>query len=120
MQLFTDLRIELNGNGTPFAPDKNPTLSGVTLEQLPPPANLEITSVSLTATGITIDAIGTPGATYSVDYSTDLDFWEEVMDSLVPDGAGLASGEDTNPGRVGPTIRRGFYKLRDPLVDPTP
>ena len=116
----TVLRIELNGNGAPAAPDKNPILGGVTLELLPPPADLGITSVSLTSSGITINAIGTPGATYSVDYSTDLRVWEEVMDSLVPDGDGLASWRDTHSGRVGPAIRRGFYRLRDPLLDPTP
>ena len=58
--------------------------------------------------------------TYSVDYSTDLGAWEEVWDSLVPDGLGNAPWTDTDPSRVGPAIKRGYYRARDPVLDPIP
>ena len=115
----TVLNIVLNGNTT-GAPDKNPILSGVTLESLPPSPDLAITSVSYKAAGLTINITGTPGTTYSVDYSTNLTTWEEVWDSLVPNALGTGSWTDTDPLRVGPAIRRGFYKVRDPALDGTP
>jgi hypothetical protein len=53
-----------------------------------------------------------------VDFSNNLITWEEAWDSLVPNGAGNATWTDTTASRVsGP---RGFYKVRDPVLDPTP
>jgi hypothetical protein len=114
----TTLHIELDGTNTLTGIDGNAILSGVTLETVTTPVDLEITSVSRTATSFTINSRGTPGKTYSVDFSPNLINWEEALDNLVPNGAGNATWTDTLPARV--TGVRGFYKVRDPVLDPTP
>ena len=116
------LNIVLDGAGVvPFTNyDPNATLSGVTLEEITIPVDLDISGVSMAPGSITLDARGTAGHIYSIDYSTDLLTWEEVWDSLVPNGSGNASWTDTDPLRTGAGVRRGYYKLRDPLTDPVP
>jgi hypothetical protein len=114
----TVLHIELDGRNTTTGNDGNAILSGVTLETVTTPVNLEITGISRTPTSFTINSRGTPGKSYSVDFSNNLITWEEAWDSLVPNGAGNATWTDTTASRVsGP---RGFYKVRDPVLDPTP
>ncbi len=112
----TTLNIVLDGaTVVPFAGgDYNPTLSGVTLEELVIPVDLDIASVSRTASSITINARGTSGRVYSVDYSTDLLSWDEVNDNLVPNGSGDAVWTDMDPGRT--SAQRSYYRLRDPAV----
>ena len=116
------LNILLAGAGVaPLAGvDRNATLSGVTLEEIVTPVPLDIASVTRVPTGLRLDTRGTPGAVYSVDWSPDLATWDEVHDNLVPDNSGNANWTDTLPARTGPAARRGFYKLRDPVLNPTP
>ena len=116
------LNILLAGAGVPFDPllDRNAILSGLTLEEITIPVPLDITRVTRVPAGLKLDTRGTPGATYSVDWSPDLAVWEEVHDTLVHDLSGNTNWTDTAPARTGPAARRGFYKLRDPLLDPTP
>ncbi len=116
------LNILLDGAGVPPFPglDPNATLSGLTLESLVVPVALDITSVAKGPLGLKLNTRGTPGISYSVDWSSDLVTWEEVHDALVHDPAGDATWTDTALSRVGPAIFRGFYKLRDPVLDPTP
>jgi Bacterial TSP3 repeat len=112
------VNILLDGLTATGGSDHNAILNGVTLEELTATVPFEITSVSRTATSITINARGTPGKSYSVDYSTQLSTWEEAWDSLVPNAAGNATWTDTDAVRV--NRARGFYKVRDPVLDPTP
>jgi hypothetical protein len=114
----TTLHIELDGRNTLTGTDGNAILSGVTLETVTAPVNLEITSFTRNATSATISSRGTPGRTYSVDFSPNLINWEEALDNLVPNAAGDATWTDTAPSRV--SRPRGFYKVRDPVLDPTP
>lgn len=112
------LNILLAGSGV--APndllDRNAILSGFTLEELVVEVPLDITAVSSGPGSLTLSMRGTPGVTYSVDWSPDLVTWEEVWDSLTPDVNGNGAWTDTDPGRVGPLARRGYYKLRNPLA----
>jgi hypothetical protein len=112
--------ISLDGTTTIAGTDHNAILSGVTLEALVNSVALEVTGAALLPAGFKLDVRGTPGYAYSVDWSPDFTFWEEVNDALVPDGSGNATWTDSNSIRVGPGIRRGFYKVRDPVEDPTP
>ena len=110
------LNILLAGAGVAPVPgvDRNATLSGVTLEEIVTPVPLDIVSVTRVPTGLRLDTRGTPGTVYIVDWAPDLVTWEEVNDNLVPDASGNATWTDTNLLRVGPAVRRGFYKLRAP------
>ncbi|HWB03160.1 MAG TPA: hypothetical protein VG796_09065 [Verrucomicrobiales bacterium] len=114
----TTLHIELDGRNVLSGNDGNAILSGVTLETVTAPVNLEITSFTRTATSATINSRGTPGKTYSVDFSPNLINWEEALDNLVPNPSGDATWTDIAPTRV--NRARGFYKVRDPVLDPTP
>ena len=110
------LNIVLDGADVPLVPgvDRNATLSGVTLEELVVKIALDITAFTQVPAGFRIDTRGTPGKSYSIDWSADLLTWDEVQDSLVPDASGNGTWTDTDVLRVGPGVRRGFYKLRDP------
>lgn len=114
----TTLHIELDGTSTLTGIDGNAILSGVTLETVTAPVELEITSFTRTANSVVINSRGTPGKTYSIDFSPNLLNWEEALDNLVPNPSGDATWTDTAPSRV--NRARGFYKVRDPVLDPTP
>lgn len=114
----TTLEIVLDGTTTTTGSDGNAILSGLTLETVTTPVALEIISFTRAANSVTITSRGTPGKTYSVDFSPNLINWEEALDNLVPNASGDASWTDTAPSRAGGT--RGFYKVRDPVLDPTP
>jgi len=64
----TVLNIVLNGNTT-TAGDKNPILSGVTLELIPAGVPFTLNLVSITPAGVSFAVKGAPGKTYSLDYS---------------------------------------------------
>lgn len=115
---WNTLNILLDGTTATGGNDHNAILNGVTLEEITVPVPLEISSTIRTATSITINSRGTPGKTYSVDFSPNLITWEEVWDAMVPNGSGNASWTDTAPARI--AGRRSFYKVRDPVLDPTP
>lgn len=116
----TSVNIRLDGTTTVAGTDHNATLSGITLEELVNVIPLDVTRVTRVPGGIKLDVRGTSGHAYSVDWSPDLAAWVEVNDFLVPNVNGDASWTDMNVTRVGPGVPRGFYKLRDPAVDPIP
>lgn len=118
----TLLKIELLGAGTPGAPDKNPILSGLTLEALPDsvPVGATLQVVSISPAGVSFTATGTAAKVYALDYSPDLltGTWVEVDDNVQMNGAGTATTTDTVPGHRTPG--RGFWRLRDPVLKPAP
>jgi hypothetical protein len=117
----TQLNIVLNGNTT-AAPDKNPILSGLTLEAIgsAPADPKQIEGIIRGITSVTINAAGLPGKTYSIDYSANLISWIEANDSFVPAANGSGSWTDTAPSRTGAGAAKGYYRLRDPALKPTP
>jgi len=119
----SQLNIVLDGMSAddPSISDRNPILSGVTLEALggaPAPATLEV--VSLSATAISFRATGQPGRTYSLDYTEGLATasWTEVNDSVVIGAGGSVTVTDTAVSHLTP--RSGFWRLRDPALRPNP
>ncbi|HEX2750241.1 MAG TPA: hypothetical protein VHM91_19695, partial [Verrucomicrobiales bacterium] len=114
----TVLHIVLDGTATTTGSDGNAILSGLTLETVTAPVDIEITGLSRAGNSLTINSRGTPGKTYSVDFSTNLQFWEEAWDSLVPNPQGNATWTDTSLPRV--NALRGYYRVRDPFVNPNP
>ena len=117
----TQLNIVLNGNTTAAA-DKNPILSGLTLEAVGSTAAdlKQISGIIRGATSVTISATGLPGKTYSIDHSANLVSWIEANDSFVPAANGSGTWTDTAPARTGPGVAKGYYRLRDPALKPTP
>jgi hypothetical protein len=117
----TQLNIVLNGNTT-AAPDKNPILSGLTLEAIgsAPADSKQISGITRGITSVTINAAGLPGKTYSIDYSANLVSWIEANDSFIPAADGSGSWTDTAPSRTGAGVAKGYYRLRDPALKPTP
>ncbi len=112
------LHIVLDGTRTLIGADGNAILSGLTLEAVTTPVELDLIGFTHATGSTTIQSRGTPGKTYSVDFSTNLTTWEEVWDSLVPDAGGNASWTDTNATRTGAV--RSFYRVRDPVLKPAP
>lgn len=118
------LNIELTSDLTtdPAILDHNPILNGVTLETVgtAAPDLKKITGLTRGPASVMIDALGTPGKTYRIDYSTNLTGWVEVNDLFVPAANGSGTWTDTAPARTGGGIPRGYYRLRDPLLKPSP
>ena len=116
IQLTSDLTTD------PAITDHNPILNGLTLESLTlaPPDLKRITSLTRSPSLVTLQALGTPGKNYRIDYSPHLGSWIEVNNSFVPGPTGAATWSDTEPSRVGPAVLRGYYRLRDPDLKPNP
>ncbi|MES2707466.1 MAG: hypothetical protein V4726_12790 [Verrucomicrobiota bacterium] len=117
----TELNLTLDGAPTE-AVDKNPTLSGMTLEEITAsaPSNSRLSLASITATGVTFTAQGTAGKVYALDYSPSLTTgtWVEVSDNVVI-GAG-GSVQVTDAVAAHRTPGKGFWRLRDPALKPQP
>ncbi len=115
----TVLNLVLNGNTT-SAGDKNPILSAVTLELVPPGVPFTLQVVSITQAGVSFAVTGAPGKTYALDYSPNLQSstWSEENDAVTLNASGVGTVTDISAGhRSGAT---GFWRLRDPLLKPAP
>ena len=101
--------------------DRNPILSGVTLEVLggaQPSAALNV--IGLDAAGITFSASGPAGKKYALDYTPNLATaaWMEVNDSVVIGANGTMVVTDTLSAHLTPAA--GFWRLRDQSLRPNP
>ena len=116
IQLTSDLTTD------PAITDHNPILNGITLESigLAPPDLKRITGLTRGPSTVILQAVGTPGKTYRIDYSANLAAWQEVNSAFVPSANGEAIWSDTDTSRVGAAARRGYYRLRDPALKPNP
>lgn len=118
----TEVSVVLNGLMAP-GPDRNPTLSGVTLETLsapPVPADFSLTVSARTANGITFSVRGPAGKTFALDYSPSLapGSWAVVNGNVTIPAGGLTEVTDNTPARLSPGV--GFRRLRDPALKPQP
>ena len=115
------MNLVLRGTTT-LAPDKNPILNGVTLESIGAIAvdSKGIGSLKRTANSVILELRGTPGKTYSVDYSANLVNWIEANDAFIPGANGQGTWTDTAPSRTSAAVLRGYYRLRDPALKATP
>lgn len=120
----SELNIQLTSDLTsdPAITDHNPILNGITLESINPnPSDPKrITGLVRGLSFVTLQAGGTPGKTYRIDYSADLKNWLEVNSALVPSASGEAIWLDNDASRAGAAARRGYYRLRDPSLQPNP
>lgn len=100
--------------------DLNPILNALTLESLPVTGDFAITGISKTAGAVTLEFKGANGKTYAADYKPTLDtgFWEEVGDNVQSTGEGSQWMDTTSPARL--ANPSGFYRLRDPALQPLP
>ncbi len=103
----------------PGITDPNPILSAFTLETLPPSGDFLITMVSRTADSIDLQFNGATGKFYAVDYKQTLDamFWEEIDDSVPGTGLNSQWSDSFAPRLANPS---GFYRVRDPVLQPAP
>lgn len=100
--------------------DGNPLLCGFTLEELPPVPAYGIGSVQSFPAGLRLTLTGASGRSYALDHSTDLKTWRVMGSNILFNAPGPVIVTDSDPARVGPQSRRGFYRLRDKVVDPFP
>lgn len=73
------------------------------------PVSFQITDIVCDETGTLLTLSSVPGASYTIQYSTDLVDWsDEVIDGLDSQGDTTTS-QDTSPARLNEPVR--FYRV---------